>query len=546
MDWLSMLTGLGKAFVDLSTPYGYWLITIGCAVGILGGALPGVSTTMTVALLAVITYTMDPLWSIILLSACQLGGTYGGSISATVLNIPGTPASAPTAIEGYALTKKGEAEVALGINVFTSFMGNNLGLIMLLVTMPFFVKLSMMFGPWEMFWFGIFGVFIAANLSEGDTLKGLMAATVGLIISCIGIDPIDGSPRFAYGTTYLMAGIPLIPAMIGLYGFTEVFEGLTDVTVSSFPLKKTSLIGAARMWWKYRWLSFRTSILGYIIGVAPGIGANVSCWVGYDHARSMSKEPEKFGHGSIEGLIGSETCNMANVPGAYAPVLSLGVPGDAPTAIMLGILMLHGIRPGPTFLLTNPEWLYQIVMALFIAGILFVVIGTYAGKGLVRLFVSTPRTAMAAIVAVLCALGAYAANTNIQDVYMAFSLRRPGNHHEPAGASRFSVGAGTDPGERSARCRVPEGPAGGQRLHSPLLHAGGEHGAPRLYRRRSVLSVRLSQNQGHPEEKRPHGYFKMNAPLLSLILDLLSHFPYNTSRAKEGPVYQRRIRWINS
>jgi putative tricarboxylic transport membrane protein len=420
MDWLNMIAGLGKAFVDLSTPYGYWLITIGVAVGILGGALPGVSTTMTVALLAVFTFTMDPLWSIILLSAVQLGGTYGGSISATVLNIPGTPASAPTAIEGYQLTKKGEAEVALGINVFTSFMGNNLGLVMLLLTMPLFVKLSMMFGPWEMFWFGVFGVFIAANLSEGDTLKGLIAATVGLVLACIGIDPIDGSPRFSFDSVYLSAGIPLIPAMIGLFGFTEVFDGLTDLQVSSFPLKKTSLVGAARLWWKYRWLSVRTSVLGYIIGVAPGIGASVSCWVGYDHARTTSKEPEKFGHGSIEGLIGSETCNMANVPGAYAPVLSLGVPGDAPTAIMLGILMLHGIRPGPTFMLTNPEWLYQIVVALFISGILFVLIGTYAGKGLVRLFVSTPRTAMSAIVAVLCALGAYATNIHMVDIYTAF------------------------------------------------------------------------------------------------------------------------------
>lgn len=420
MDVMQMMAGLGKAFLALSTPYGIFLITVGVAVGILGGALPGVSTTMTVALLAVVTYKMDPLWAIIMLSATQLGGTYGGSISATVLNIPGTPASAPTAIEGYQLTKKGEAEVALGINVFTSFMGNNLGLIMLLATMPFFVKLSMMFGPWEMFWFGVFGVFIAANLSEGDTIKGLIGATVGLILGCIGIDPIDGSPRYTFGTTYLAAGIPLIPAMIGLYGFTEVFSGLTDVSVKSFPLKKTSLVGAARMWWKYRWLSFRTSILGYIIGVAPGIGANVSCWVGYDHARSMSKEPEKFGKGSVEGLIGSETCNMANVPGAYAPVLSLAVPGDAPTAIMLGILMLHGVRPGPTFLLTNPHWLYEITVALFIGGILFVVIGTYAGKGLVRLFVNTPRTAMAAIVGVLCALGAYAANTNIYDIFLAF------------------------------------------------------------------------------------------------------------------------------
>ncbi len=420
MDWTQMIMGLGKAFLDMSTPYGIFLIGLGVAIGILGGALPGVSTTMTVALLAVVTYKMDPLWAIIMLSATQLGGTYGGSISATVLNIPGTPASAPTAIEGYQMTKKGEAEVALGVNVFTSFMGNNLGLVMLLVSMPFFVKLSMMFGPWELFWFGIFGVFIAANLSEGDALKGLIAATIGLVLGCIGLDPIDGSPRFDFGTTYLVAGIPLIPAMIGIYGFTEVFSGLTDISIKSFPLKKTSLLGAARMWWKYRWLSVRTSILGYIIGVAPGIGANVSCWVGYDHAKSTSKEPEKFGKGSIEGLIGSETCNMANVPGAYAPVLSLAVPGDAPTAIMLGILMLHGVRPGPTFLLTNPHWLYDITMALFIGGILFVVIGTYAGKGLVRMFVNTPRTAMAAIVGVLCSLGAYAANTNIYDVFLAF------------------------------------------------------------------------------------------------------------------------------
>jgi len=277
-----------------------------------------------------------------------------------------------------------------------------------------------MFGPWEMFWFGVFGVFIAANLSEGDTLKGLIAATFGLILGCMGIDPIDGSPRFTFGATYLAGGIPLIPAMIGLYGFTEVFEGLTDKRVNEFPLRKTSLVGAARLWWKYRWLSVRTSVLGYIIGVAPGIGANVSCWVGYDHAKSTSKEPEKFGKGSIEGLIGSETCNMANVPGAYAPVLSLAVPGDAPTAIMLGILYLHGVRPGPTFLLTNPWWLYQISVALFLAGIMFVLIGTYAGKGLVRLFVSTPRTAMAAIVAVLCALGSYAVNTNLNDIYLAF------------------------------------------------------------------------------------------------------------------------------
>jgi len=422
MDLTQIFLGLSKAFFDLSTPYGIYLISVGVAIGIVGGALPGVSTTMTVALLAVVTFKMDPLWAIILLSSAQVGSTYGGSVSATVLNIPGTPASAPTAIEGYQLTKRGEAEVALGINVFSSFIGNNVGIFLLLATMPFFVKLAMMFGPWEMFWFGIFGVFIAANLGEGDTLKGLIAAAVGLIMGCVGIDPVDGSQRYSFGYTYMMAGIPLIPAMIGFFGFTEVFSGLVDINVKSVPVKRVSLLGAARLWWKYRWLSLRCGILGYIIGVAPGMGANVACWVGYDHAKTTGQEPEKFGQGSLAGLVGSETSNNACVPGAYAPVLSLGIPGDAPTAIVLGVLMIHGVKPGPMFLLTNPHWLYSITVALFVAGILFVLIGTYAGKGLVRLFAGTPKPAMAAIVGVLCSLGAYASNSNINDVFLAFVL----------------------------------------------------------------------------------------------------------------------------
>lgn len=417
---MEMLIGLGQAFQDVLTPYGLFILVIGVFVGILGGALPGVSVTMTVALLAALTYTMDPLWAIIMLVAAQVGATYGGSISATVLNIPGTPSAVPTALEGYQLTKKGEGEIALGVNVFTCFMGNNMGLVLLLVTMPLFVKLAMLFGPWELFWFAMFGVIICANLSEGDTLKGFIAGAFGLLLGTVGLDPIDGYPRFSYGNTYLMDGIPLIPAMVGVYGLAEVFSSLTDVKVSGVSLRKTSLLAAARLWWKYRWLSVWTSILGYIIGVAPGIGANVSCWVGYDYAKRSSKEPEKFGKGSIEGLIGAESCNNANVPGAYAPVLALGVPGDAPTAVVLGILLLHGVQPGPTFLITNPWWLYKISAGIFLSGILFIIIGTYFGKALVRIFVSTPPPAMAAIVATLCVIGSYALSMRIYDVYLMF------------------------------------------------------------------------------------------------------------------------------
>lgn len=411
---------LGQVLTQLLSLSGLLHIIIGVTIGIMGGALPGVSTTMTVALVSTVAITMDPLWGITFLASTQVGATYGGSIAATVLNLPGTPASAATAMEGYPLTKRGEAAKALSVNVISSFTGNTIGVILLFLFMPLLVALAMKFGPWELFWFAMFGVVICANLSRANFVKGLMAAFLGIFLGNIGMDPMLGTPRFTFGSTYFMDGIALIPAMVGLYGLSEVFVTMTDHKVEAVKMKDAKLF-QFNEWAKYKWLSLRAAVMGFFVGAIPGVGANIASWVGYDHARSGSKEKEKFGNGSIEGLVGSESANNGCVPGAYAPLLALGVPGDAVTAVILGILIVHGVQPGPTFLSRNPMWLIQITLAIFMAGVIFLLVGTLLGRGIFKMLVA-PIPAIMATVTLLTVMGSYGVNFRLQDAYLMFAF----------------------------------------------------------------------------------------------------------------------------
>lgn len=416
MDFSLLLQSASEIF----SFQGIGLIIIGVAIGVLGGALPGISTTMTVALIATATYTMEPLWAITLLCATQAGATYGGSIAATVLNIPGTPASAATAREGYPLSQQGRANEALSVSALSSFVGNTIGVISLAVVMPVMLNLALKFGPWELFLFAIFGVVICAKLSRANFIKGLLAACFGLMLAFIGLDAIGGTARLTFGVRYLRNGIALVPAMVGLYGMSEVFTSLIDHDAEPIKVKKGKFFEFGTIW-RYKWLSIRSSIMGFIIGVVPGIGANIASWVGADHAYSCSKEKELFGKGSLEGLVGSESANNGCVPGAYAPLLSLGVPGDAVTAVILGVLTIHGVQPGPSFLAKNPQYLYNILIALFFAGFVFLFIGTFIGRGIVKVL-SVPLPAIMAVVAILCAIGGFSAYNRIQDVYIMFAF----------------------------------------------------------------------------------------------------------------------------
>ena len=396
------------------------LLLLGVVVGILGGALPGISSTTTAALVATFAYTMGPLDAVIFLAATQVGSTYGGSISATVLNIPGTPASAATAIEGYPMSKRGDGELALAINVMSSFWGNTIGVFLLLIVMPVVLGLAMAFGSWEMFWFATFGLVVCAQLSRGDFTKGLISACAGLIISFVGYDPIHGvgAIRFHFGIDYLRDGIKLIPAMVGLYGMSEVFTSMIDYDAKPLELKKNKLFAFKEIW-DYKWLTFKVTVMGFIIGAIPGVGANIASWVGYNHAKSCSKDGDKFGTGCIEGLIGSEAANNACVPGAYAPLLALGIPGDGVTAIVLAILTVQGIQTGPNFMANNPDFVYLLAASLLLSGVMFLFIGSFMAKGVIRLL-SAPLPILMAAVTCLCAVGAFSSSYRFEDIYLMF------------------------------------------------------------------------------------------------------------------------------
>lgn len=396
------------------------LMVLGVCVGIIGGALPGISSTTTVALCATFAYTMSFHNAIMFLCATQVGSTYGGSISASILNIPGTPASAATALEAYPLAKAGRGRQALAVNAMASFWGNTIGALLLLVIMPFAVSLSLAFGSWEYFWFSVFGLVICAQLSRGDFLKGLFSACLGLLISFVGSDPIYGAGaiRFSYGIRYLKDGIGLIPAMVGLYGMSEVFTSLVDYNTKTVPLEDSRLFAWKELW-ERKWIALRVSVIGFIIGVIPGVGSNIASWVGYNQAHSASKNKEEFGHGSIDGLVGSEAANNGCAPGTYAPLLALGIPGDGVTAIILSILTVQGIQTGANFMSNNPEFIYLLVLGLLIAGVLFLLIGTVTGRAICRVL-EAPLPIIMAVVICLCAIGAYSNSNRYGDIVVMF------------------------------------------------------------------------------------------------------------------------------
>jgi len=408
----------GQVLTELFSLYTLFLLVAGVSVGILGGILPGISNTMTVALVATVTFTMDPLSAVILLVAAQMGATYGGSITSTVLNIPGSPASAATVLEGYPMTKRGEGDKALSINAISSFFGNTTGALLLLLILPVFVVIAMNFLSYEMFWFAVFGIVICAQLAKADFVKGLMAGAVGLLLGTVGMDPIHGSLRLTMDVSALNAGISLIPAMVGLFGMAEVFNYLASSEFDALKVNKGKLF-YWKEFWEHKWLALRVTVLGFIVGILPGVGPNIASWIGYDHAKTTSKDKETFGTGRVEGLIGSETSSNSCAAGAYAPLLAVGIPADNITAIVLGVLLVHGVQPGPTFIANNPIWVYMVVSSILMAGVLFLFIGTLLSKVLIRV-ITIPMPATMAIVTLLCIIGAFASNNRITDIYQMF------------------------------------------------------------------------------------------------------------------------------
>jgi putative tricarboxylic transport membrane protein len=359
---LMFLQGLGGFFTLSSLFNILWSTQLGIVVGM----LPGLTATMGVALMTTLTFKMPAEQAVLILICMYIGAIYGGSRSAILLNIPGTPANAATAVDGHPLALQGRAGEAIGIGTTGSFIGSIIGMFMLALFTPILGNFALNFQSFEFFWLAIFGVIISGNLTAPkDPLKGWIAGFLGLFVAMIGMEGIHGQIRFAFNNTNLSGGINLIPAMVGAFGFAEILTLMKSAHAVVVDNKIKNVLPRPRIIMKYWKTIIRSGIIGTFIGAIPGVGEDIAAWVSYDFAKRGSKEKEKFGKGSVEGLIASETGNNAAAAGAVIPVLSLAIPGSAPAAVLLAAMFIHGIRPGPLIMIESPEFVYKVVAMVF-------------------------------------------------------------------------------------------------------------------------------------------------------------------------------------
>ena len=385
--------------------------------GIVVGALPGLTATMGVALMTTLTFTMAHNDAIMVLICIYVGAIYGGSRSAILLNIPGTPASAASTLDGYPLARQGLAGRAMGISTTGSWLGTLFGVLCVATLTPILSEVALKFQSYEFFWIALFGIVIAGTLSGGDALKGYLAGFVGLFVSTIGQEPHYNYPRFAFGSTDLAGGIGLLPALVGAFGMAEVLMAMRAPAAKAVSSAIDSVIPRIKDVLQYWRTILRSGAIGTFIGILPGLGEDTAAWSSYAAARRASKEKEKFGKGSVEGLMAAETGESACVPGAIIPVLTLAVPGSAPAAVLMAAMMIHDINPGPMLMVNTPEFFYQIVAMLVVADMAKLVYGLFLVRPLLWILL-VPRERLMPVVFVLCVVGAYAITSRVFDIYV--------------------------------------------------------------------------------------------------------------------------------
>ena len=410
---------LVEIFTTSLTPLVLLYMLVGVVAGICIGALPGLTATMGVALLLPMTFGMDAAQGILMLLGIYVGAIYGGSISAVLLHTPGTPASAATAIEGYKLSQRGEAGRALGVATLGSYIGGVVSVLCLVLISPQLAKLALKFSSAEFFLLAMFGLCIIGNISGDSVEKGLMCGCLGILVATIGIDSVTSYIRFCPEGNYnFMGGISYIPIMIGLFAMSQAFENIEDIfTEEKEQIKVTNIIPKKDDLKALLRISPITGLIGTMIGIIPGAGADIGAFVGYNVARGMAKNPEEFGNGSIEGICGPEGGNNGVTGGALIPMLTLGVPGDAVTAIMIGALTIQGLTPGPMLFETNKVLVYTIFIGMFVANTLMCICG-FAGIRLFSKVLSVPKVILTPIIFALCIIGSFAMKNSLFDVWV--------------------------------------------------------------------------------------------------------------------------------
>jgi putative tricarboxylic transport membrane protein len=435
-----MLDGLESLGRSIASFVGFWPIvyTFGATLtGILVGCLPGLSATLGIALLTTLTIKLPPNDAILILICAYAGAIYGGSRTAILLNIPGTAANAASCLDGYELAKAGQAGRAMGIATTGSVAGSLFGIFCLALFTPVLGEVALSFGAFEFFWLTVFGVMMSGKVTGSDPLKGWIMGFLGLLVAQVGQDGIHAHDRFTFGWSELSGGFQLIPVLVGAFGFAEVLtvmkERFARPQIHTFDSVLPRIADVIRYWKTI----LRSGVIGVYVGILPGVGEDMAAWSSYAAAKRASKEPEKFGKGSIEGLMAAETGDNASVPGAIIPALALAIPGSAPSAVLLAAMIIHGIRPGPMLMVETPQVVYDIVtMNIFATlGILF--FGLFLIRPLL-LVLRIPRNIIMPVIFVLCTVGAFAISQRLFDIwtmllfgFCGFVLRQLNYHMAP-------------------------------------------------------------------------------------------------------------------
>lgn len=410
---------LGSAFVTILTPTSILLMIAGVAIGIVFGSIPGLSASMAVALMLPLTFSMTPILGMNTLVAVYIGGISGGLISAILLNMPGTASSIATTFDGHPMAKNGEAMKALGLGIVFSAMGSIFSFIVLTFCAPLLADVALQFTPAENFGICFFALTMVAILSSGNMVKGLLAGMLGLIFAMIGMAPIDGTTRFTFGSTSLMAGFDTLPTLIGIFAVSDILctaEKMGHGKLETIPIKKVKGFGFSLKEFVYHLPNFfRSALIGTGIGILPGIGGSTSGMLAYVTAKNMSKHPEEFGKGCPDGIVATESANNATIGGAMIPLLVLGIPGDGVTAMMLGGFLIHGLSAGPLLFVKNADVVYGIFAACMLCTVIMLIVEWTCIKGFVQVL-KVPKHILLPLILVLCCVGAYATNNRIFDV----------------------------------------------------------------------------------------------------------------------------------
>jgi putative tricarboxylic transport membrane protein len=415
---MDLLSQLGNGFLVALQPINFFYCFMGVLIGTLVGVLPGIGPVGAMSLLFPITFKASPEAAIIMLSGIYYGAMYGGSTTSILVNIPGEAASVVTCLDGYQMARQGRAGAALGMSAFGSFIGGTLSLIGLVLLAPPLTQFALKFGPAEYFSLMVLGLSILVYLAHGSMIKALIMAAFGLVLGLIGLDAISGLPRLTFDRLELMDGLGLIPVIMGIFGVAEVLNNIEQALQRDiYNIRIKGLFPSLRDWAESKWALVRGSLIGFFLGILPGGGTIISSFLSYALEKKLSRHPERFGKGAIEGVVGPETANNAATGGAFIPLLTLGIPSNVVMAMLLGAFMIHGLSPGPLLMKENPNLFWGVIASMYIGNFMLLILNLPL-IGIWVQVLKVPYKILFPLILLFCLIGAYSVNNSVFDIYL--------------------------------------------------------------------------------------------------------------------------------